>query len=337
MLSYRILIGDTRSVPTIESDSVHLVCTSPPYGKAVHYSDNPDNLGNYADDEFVQLMKPAFKEWYRVLKPGRRCVVNIEDLVSSSKEDERMYHFSIDRKFKDLANEVGFVHEDTIVWCKAGVTRPSSSISLGTFPYPGSPVFTHGFEPCYIFRKPGTPDWSHVYSVDREASRLTSDQIWDYSFSSWHISPETKKSYHPAPFPIELPRRFIRLFTFKHEVVYEPFLGSGTTMTSAVQEGRACIGTELGYDAKDGKPWLEHTKEEIGWANQTFINENIIWRVETTLGEVLESIETQKPDKLSVKKGTLDIDYEEKAKPVELPEGDSIWEKHIDKGQEKFS
>lgn len=302
MLHYRIYVGNSNNVPHILSDSLHFIFTSPPYGlkKLITYdSSNPENLGNYEKEEYLNLMKPIYKECFRILKSGRKMIVNITDAVAKNEEDDKAIHYRTGNKTVDILEEIGFTLEDTVIWDKGQSIGFHTDISNR----PGSAVLTHRYEFCFILRKPGPTDWSHLTEEEREAGKLPKDFMGKYLYNLWSVDTETQKSYHPAPFPLQLPKIGIRLFTFPNEIVYDPFLGTGTTIKAAMELQRSAYGTEIGYipttkdkegnKIPDGTNWLDRTKAEINWGNSNLASDEIIWKILTTEGQELEKLEVK--------------------------------------------
>ncbi len=142
MLHYKMLIGNSNSVPAIESGSIHFIFTSPPYGlkNLITYDkDNPENLGNYEKQDYLNLMKPVYKECFRILKSGRKMIVNITDAVTKSEIDEKATHYRTTHKTLDLLEEIGFVFEQNIIWWKGQTVGFHTNVSSR----PGSSVLTH--------------------------------------------------------------------------------------------------------------------------------------------------------------------------------------------------
>jgi modification methylase len=341
VLHFKILIGNSNNIPAIESNSIHFIFTSPPYSDVLDYNrSDPENIGNYKQEEYLNLMRPVYKENFRVLKPGRKMIVNIADTVESSEIDQKMTHYRYGDKTLHMLEEIGFIYEDEIIW---DLMKSRSQNLMGGWPYPGSVIFLHGWEHCYILRKPGQADWAHVTEQEKEAAKLSSDFIYKYSYNIWPFRTEAQESYHPAPFPISLVKTAIQVFTYPNEIVYDCFGGTGTTMRASKDAQRSAIITELGYNAKDGRPWLEHTKERVGWGDSNLASDEILYRVLKTTGEEIESqdVKGEGRAKLFEKSGThesslfkfgLEVETKhgeiKKENKVQLPEGEYEWDKN---------
>jgi DNA modification methylase len=287
MLFYKVIVGNSASVPAIKTDSVDLTVTSPPYLQAKNYDiDNAENVGNYPLREQLEMCKPIYKEVFRVLKPGRKFVVNVPDMIGKSPIDNKYCSIPLADETRRLLDDIGFIYEIPFMWLKK---HSRTSNVGGSFPYPGGPVLTHDFEPCYIMRKPGDTDYSHVTKEQREASKMSPQFMADAMYNTIEIMGETQIKFHPAAFPEELVERFIALYTFVGETVYDPFLGSGTTLLAAKRLERSGIGTEIGYKTPDGVSWLEHVKNRIGWKDGNLHGDQILYEVLDCEGKVINS------------------------------------------------
>jgi modification methylase len=307
MLEYKIICGSSADVPAVPSSSQALAVSSPPYAYAKAYRrSDPDNIGNSEHDNYFEMIEPVYREVYRVLMSGRKFVLNITDLPEASSVDGRFSYYKYGMKSVELCEKIGFELEETIIWIKG---RNRSGGAPGTLPYPASPMLLSNFEFCYVLRKPGETVTAPITSEEREASKMSSAFLKDVLYTSWNIHPETNIKYHIAPFPIELPKRFIRLYSFAGESVYEPFLGSGTTMLAAKQLHRSCVGCELGYDTPDGISWLDHIKKRVGWLDNNLATNEVHYEVVNSDGtkvtEIVDALGTQNLVK-TMRKGALD-------------------------------
>jgi site-specific DNA-methyltransferase (adenine-specific) len=206
----------------VPDSSVHLMVTSPPYNVGKDYD------ADLSLDEYLALLKDVFTETYRVLVNGGRTCVNIANI---GRKPYIPYHkFIIDAML-----EIGFLMRGEIIWNKgagAGV-----STAWGSWCSPSNPTLRDTHEYIVIFSK---GKFSRE-KKDRE-STISKEEFLEFTKSIWTFSPESaKKVGHPAPFPIILPYRCMQLYTFKGEVVLDPFSGVGTTAIAAIQSGRHFI------------------------------------------------------------------------------------------------
>jgi modification methylase len=278
MMHYIINIGDSRKVDTVQDNSIHFALTSPPYGDAVNYGNDSDlHIGNYELKEYIPQIEPIYKEVFRMLEPGRCFAVNITDLVTKAKEDDRTQIVEYENATVDLLKKIGFLYQTRIIWTK-GMSKTIGH--LGSIPYPGAPYIIIDSEMIFIMRKPGSAEYRYT-SEEKALSKIPATMISECTTNVWKIRPETQLTWHPAPYPEELASRLIKMYTYVGEIVYDPFLGSGTTMLAAKNCGRSCIGTELGYKVQDeslNKTWLEALKGRVGWGTNAY-GEQVIWKI----------------------------------------------------------
>src|SRR5688572_30454789 len=207
--------------------SVHLMVTSPPYNVGKEY----DN--NLTLEEYLAFLRRVWKETYRVLVPGGRACINIANV---GRKPYIPLHASIMQDMIDL----GFLMRGEIIWDKAA--SASSSTAWGSWQSATNPTLRDTHEYILVFSKGGF----HRDKIDGRENTILKDQFLEFTKSVWAFPSESaRKVGHPAPFPIELPHRLIRLYTFSNEVVLDPFIGSGQTALAAWKAGRHFIGYEI--------------------------------------------------------------------------------------------
>jgi site-specific DNA-methyltransferase (adenine-specific) len=203
--------------------SVHLMVTSPPYNAQKEY-DEDRNM-----DEYLGLLGRVWQETYRVLVPGGRACVNVANLG-------RKPYIPLHSHIIQLMQSIGFLMRGEIIWNKASSSSPSTA--WGSWQSASNPVLRDVHEYILVFSK-GT----FRRDGTGQESTITRQDFLEWTKSVWNIAAiSAKKVGHPAPFPEELPHRLIQLFTFKGDVVLDPFAGSGTTCMSALLDGRRYIG-----------------------------------------------------------------------------------------------
>lgn len=245
--SQRLVTADSRSMPLLADGSAHLAVTSPPYFNAKMYSEaRPGDLGNVHDlDEWLELIGQTWREVHRVLSPGRKFFLNIMNLPV--RVDKSFRALNLVGKSVDLCEAAGFVFKRDIVWHKTNGVRAH----FGTFPNPGGILLNNMHESILEFEKPapaGFRKYAHVSEAQREASKLDKDFWLSLKNTDvWLMKPEKSGGgrEHAAPFPLELPARLIRAYSYAGETVLDPFLGSGTTLLAASLWGRNGIGYEV--------------------------------------------------------------------------------------------
>ena len=239
--------GDSRTMTEVRDDSVHLAVTSPPYFNAKMYSDAaPGDLGNVHDlDRWLEEVSRTWKEIFRTLQPGRKFFLNIMNLPVRQAKSFRS--LNLVGKNIDLCESLGFVFKRDIVWHKTNGVRAH----FGTYPYPGGILINNMHEFILEFEKPRRTaggKYEHVSAGQKERSKLDKEFWLSLKNSDvWLIKPEKsgQNRSHVAPFPVELPARLIRAFTFEGETVLDPFVGSGTTLVAAARFGRHGIGYDI--------------------------------------------------------------------------------------------
>lgn len=236
-----ILLGDSKEVlKTIESESVHLTCTSPPYYNAREYSTWPTY------QEYLDFLKDLFLEVLRVTQPGRMCVVNLSPVIearqSRAHESKRL---AIPFHFFTLMEEMGWKYIDDIIWLKpegASINRNG-----GFFQHRKPVAYKPNIvtETIFVFQKPAP------FLIDKVVRSYDGDVLEqslvteDYERSNvWKINPETH-SDHLAPYPKELSDRIIKYYSYIDDLVLDPFMGSGTTAISCIDLKRKYLGIEI--------------------------------------------------------------------------------------------
>ena len=223
----RFYLGDARRME-ISDATVHLAATSPPYWNARAYAQWP----TYA--EYLADMRTVWAECYRVLAPGGRIAVNVPDVYG--RPGSGGCRPIGDDTLRSL-QAVGFELRGKIIWDKRPAER--SSTAWGSWLSASNPSLRDGHEVIIIghkaaARRPGPA------VIQRETFIAATVSIWTI--------PPAPRGWHPAPWPAEIPRRLIELYTFPGDVVLDPFAGSGTTVWTAESLGRLGIGIELSAD-----------------------------------------------------------------------------------------
>jgi len=244
---HRIIVGDSReALSSLRSESVHLVVTSPPYWSIKDY-EHPGQIGQPQEyDEYLGALGTVWAECLRLLHPGCRLAINIGDQYLRARDHGRYRILPIPADTIGLCTGLGFDFMGSIIWHKISTTNTTGGCSMmGSIYFPRDGHVTYEHEYILLLRKPGK--WPRPGEEEKEKSRLTKEQRSTWFRGLWTLAPERQKS-HIAMFPLELPSRLIRMYSFADETVLDPFLGSGTTTLAAMETGRRSIGVELNPD-----------------------------------------------------------------------------------------
>lgn len=245
--SHSLRLGDSRQLlAEISHDSVDLVITSPPYWNIKAYPSRDGQLGLIADyEEFLVETDNIWRELYDLLKPGGRLVVIVGDVLVSRKTFGRHKLFPLHSSIQEHCRLMGFDNLAPIIWQKIGnasyEVENGSSGFLGK-PYEPNAIIKNDIEYVIFLRKPGgyrTP------TLEKRLLSLISYETHKILFSQiWNIPGATTRK-HPAPFPLSLPERLIRMFSFVGDTVLDPFMGTGTTNLASALLARNSVGIEI--------------------------------------------------------------------------------------------
>ncbi len=244
-LQVHIFEADSRRMPELADASVDLVVTSPPYWHLKDYG-VPGQIGyGQSLHEYLRDLYRVWEEVFRVLRPGRRLCINIGDQFARARVYGRYKVIPLHAEIIAQAEQIGFDYLGAIIWQKKTTMNTSGgAVVMGSYPYPPNGIVEIDYEYILLFKKPGKP--RQVPKEIKEASRLSKEEWKTYFSGHWTFGGARKKARsHEAPFPPELPRRLIRMFSFVGETVLDPFAGSGTTLEQAVLLGRHAVGYEI--------------------------------------------------------------------------------------------
>jgi DNA modification methylase len=242
---HRLINGDARDLSFIEDGSVHLAVTSPPYWNLKQYNESPHQLGHIQDYEaFLAELEKVWRHIFRILVPGGRLVCVVGDVCVARRKFGRHLVFPLHADICVICRHIGFDNLNPIVWHKianASYEVPNGSKFLGK-PYEPNAIIKNDMEFILMQRKPG--GYRKPTNAQRKASKLSKEEFDRWFQQIWNITGASTKQ-HPAPFPLELATRLVRMFSFTEDTVLDPFCGTGTTMIAALRTGRNSIGIEI--------------------------------------------------------------------------------------------
>jgi modification methylase len=221
----RVFRASSESMLALPDNSVHLMITSPPYNVSKEYDED------LTLDEYRALLRRVLQETHRVLVDGGRACVNVANIG-------RKPYIPIHAFLAQDMIEMGFAMRGEIIWNKGGSAGPSTA--WGSWKSATNPTLRDVHEYILIFSKN-----NYARNGTGRKSTIERDEFLEYTKSIWTFPSESARRVgHPAPFPTELPRRLIQLYSFEGDVVLDPFAGSGSTCIAALQTKRHFIAYE---------------------------------------------------------------------------------------------
>jgi DNA modification methylase len=226
----------------LPDNSVHLMITSPPYNVQKEYDEDMSLM------EYLSLLRTVGKETYRVLVTGGRACINIANV--GRKPYIPLHSYIIQEMLT-----IGFLMRGEIIWDKA--SSAGTSTAWGSWKSATNPVLRDVHEYILIFSKGSFSRHSKdkESTIDRDGFLSSTKSIWTFPAES------ARRIGHPAPFPEELPKRLIELYSYRHDVILDPFCGSGTTCVASVKCDRHFIGYEVNAD------YIQLSKDRLDKAN----------------------------------------------------------------------
>ena len=244
--THYLVHGDAREMQKLLPNSVHLVVTSPPYWTLKRYEHSDRQLGHFESyDIFIKELARVWQRCYDVLVPGGRVVCVVGDVCLSRRQnDGRHTVVPLHASIQESCRAIGFDNLAPVIWYKIAnaVYEAGGGGFLGK-PYEPNAVIKNDIEYILMFRKPG--GYRKPENAARLLSVISSDDYQKWFQQIWTGVAGESTKHHPAPYPIELAERLIRMFSFVGDTVLDPFSGTATTGIAASRTGRNSVGYEV--------------------------------------------------------------------------------------------
>lgn len=274
MTEHSLYHTDARDLSFIKDKSVHLVLTSPPYFNLKEYRRGKNQLGIIDDYQaFVDELEKVWKECYRILVPGGRVVCVVGDVCLSRKKYGRHAVMPLHSDIAVSCRKIGFDNLNPILWHKISNARfeANTNSSILGKPYEPNAIIKNDMEYILMERKPG--GYRKPTDQQRQESMIQKEDFQNWFSQIWEMPGASTRNGHPAPFPLELATRLVKMFSFVGDTVVDPFCGSGTTMLAAMNCDRNSIGVETEeYYCKYILNRLEHEKTMFAEINTTYVD-----------------------------------------------------------------
>jgi len=226
--SLKIINDDILTTQEVSANSIDLIVTSPPYNVDIKYNSHNDTL-SYED--YKEFSHKWLNRCFKLLKRDGRLCLNIP--LDKNKGGQQ----SVSADLTTIAKKIGYNYHSTVIWNEGNISRRTA---WGSFMSASAPYVIAPVEMIVILYK---ESWR---KDKRGPSDISKQEFMDWTNGLWSFSGESKKRIgHPAPFPIELPKRCIKLFSYAGDTVFDPFLGSGTTLIAAHIWKRKGVGVEI--------------------------------------------------------------------------------------------
>lgn len=221
-----IICSSSEKMLEIPDNSVDLMITSPPYNVAKEYDED------LSLQEYLQLLKNVFSETFRVLVNGGRACINVANIG-------RRPYIPLSDYISQMMIDLGFNMRGEIIWNKAASASPSTA--WGSWKSASNPILRDIHEYILVFSK-----GDYKKEKNNKDNTISKENFMEWTKSIWTMKAESAKRIgHPAPFPEELPYRLIQLYSFKNDIVLDPFMGSGTTALASLKSERKFVGYEI--------------------------------------------------------------------------------------------
>ncbi len=245
---HRLHLGDARHLSWLPDESIHLVVTSPPYWTLKEYEHGVGQMADIEDYEaFLDELDKVWTECVRVLVPGGRICCVVGDVCIPRKKGGRHYIFPLHADIQVRVRRLGLDCLTPILWYKiANGVMEAEGNGTGFYgkPYQPGAIVKNDIEHILFMRKGNK--YRSVSPSQKALSMLTKEEMQRWFRSFWtDVKGASTRGGHPAPYPVELAERLIRMFSFAGDTILDPFVGTGSTCMAAVNCGRNSIGNEV--------------------------------------------------------------------------------------------
>jgi len=241
-----IINDDVLTTTEINPNSIDLIITSPPYNVDIKYNSHDDSTSY---EQYLTFSEKWMGRCYEWVKDDGRFCLNVP--LDKNKGGQR----SVAADFTTLAKKIGFQYHTTIIWNEGNTSKRTA---WGSFKSASAPYVITPVEVIIVFYK---RFWKK--RTGSRKSDISKEDFIDWTNGWWTFSGESKKKIgHPAPFPVELPKRCIQLFSYENDTILDPFLGSGTTLIASYLNNRNGIGIDI--DTQYCKLALNRLRKEAG-------------------------------------------------------------------------
>jgi site-specific DNA-methyltransferase (adenine-specific) len=245
----KIYNADILDKNLFNEEFADLIITSPPYNVEIDYDLHNDAMSY---EQYLEFSFRWLKNCYKWSKKSSRLCLNVP--LDKNKGGVKPIGADITK----IAQEAGWKYQSTIIWNEGNISRRTAwgSWMSASAPYVIAPV-----ELIIVFYK---EQWKKIYKGE---SDITREEFMEWTNGLWTFNGESKKRIgHPAPFPRELPKRCIKLFSYVGETIFDPFMGSGTTLIEGLLNNRKCIGVDI------SREYCELAKKRINYETELLIS-----------------------------------------------------------------
>jgi len=284
LTNHLLIMGDARKTNEFLKERVHLILTSPPYWTLKRYNEHKDQMGHIRDYEaFLGDLDKIWKSCFNLLVPGGRLICVVGDVCISRRKGGRHRVVPLHADIVTRCRDIGFDNLNPIIWYK--ISNASYEVENGTKflgkPYEPNAIIKNDMEFILMLRKPG--GYRQPTQEQRALSRIGKDEYRRWFRQIWTVGGASTR-HHPAPFPLELAYRLVRMFSFVGDTVMDPFVGTGTTMIAAMKCSRNSIGIEV--DPAYVKQALDRLKRE---ASSLFLDTSILYSTQQMMSTCAHS------------------------------------------------